>query len=159
MQATETHIVPSLASTTVNVVVEAAQDEKLTQAAKIDKYFSDRDLPLSGYGLKLVVAAEKYDLDWNLLPAIAMRESTGGKFACHNNPFGWGSCSIKFKDFDEAIEVLARNLGGANKKTAGYYAGVSTAKKLYYYNGTVIKSYPAEVMAIMKTIEKIEISK
>lgn len=127
------------------------------QASKIDKYFESKDLPLAGYGEQFVMIAEKYGLPYNLLPAIAMRESTGGKFACYNNPFGWGSCKIKFSSFEEAIESVGKNLGGGNPKTARYYANKSVKDKLYRYNGTVIKGYEDQVIAIMSKIDSIKI--
>lgn len=138
---------------------ELSKKEELRkiQAAKIDGYYAKYNLPLDGHGMQFVLVAEKYGLPYNLLPAIAMRESTGGKFACYNNPFGWGSCKIRFNDFNEAIESVGKNLGGANPKTARYYATNDVKKKLYYYNGTVIKGYEDQVIAIMSKIDKIEI--
>ena len=140
--------------TAVEVSIE---DVRADRAAKIDAYYGKHKLPLTGYGMKMVLASEKYGIDWRLIPAIGMRESTGGKFACYNNPFGWGSCKIKYSSFDEAIESLARNLGGANPRTSYYYAGKSTLEKLYYYNGTVVASYPKEVVKIMDKIDATKI--
>ena len=142
--------------TAVEVSIE---DVRADRAAKIDAYYGKHKLPLTGYGMKMVLASEKYGIDWRLIPAIGMRESTGGKFACYNNPFGWGSCKIKYSSFDEAIESLARNLGGANPRTSYYYAGKSTLEKLYYYNGTVVASYPKEVVKIMDKIDATKIDK
>ena len=62
------------------------------KARSIDAYFKERRMPLTGMGTKMVEEAEINNLDWRLLPAIAVRESTGGKFDCkkvENNPFGW----------------------------------------------------------------------
>lgn len=123
-------------------------------AEKIDAYFAKRDMPLEGYGAKMVAEAEKNNLDWRLLPAIAVKESTGGKFACYKNPFGWGSCKIKFKKFDDAIETVAMNLGGNNPVTAEYYNGTTTREKLHHYNGSVVPTYTGEVMEFMKLIEQ-----
>lgn len=124
-----------------------------TRAARIEAYFGTWDLPLAKHSAFLVEMADKYNLDWRLLPAIGMRETTGGKFACYNNPFGWGSCKIKFDTFEEAIETLARNLGGQNPRTEMYYKDKSTEEKLHFYNGTVIKTYVREVTKIMDRIE------
>lgn len=124
-----------------------------TRAARINSYFGTWDLPLAHHGAFMVEMADKYNLDWRLIPAIAMRESTGGKFACYNNPFGWGSCKIKFDSFEEAIETLARNLAGENPRTEMYYKDKSTEEKLHFYNGTVIKTYVREVVKIMDRIE------
>lgn len=123
-------------------------------AKKIDDYFAKRDMPLEGYGAKLVKVAEDNNIDWRLLPAIAIAESTGGKFAYNNNPFGWGSCKIKFKNFDEAIEVVAMNLGGNNPGTDEHYKGKTTKEKLYSYNGSVVPEYTGKVLAYMDLIEQ-----
>lgn len=123
-------------------------------AKKIDDYFAKRDMPLEGYGAKLVKVALDNDLDWRLLPAIAIKESTGGKFACHNNPFGWGSCKIKFKNFDSAIETVAMNLGGNNPATEQYYKDATTTEILHYYNNSVVPTYTGEILAFMDLIEK-----
>ena len=86
-----------------------------------------------------------------------MRESTGGKFAYRNNPFGWGSAKIRFSDFNEAIDVVGKNLGGSNPTTASYYEGKNSKQKLYTYNGTVITGYENQVMKIMNNIDNVEV--
>lgn len=124
-----------------------------TRAARIEAYFGTWNLPLAKHSEFMVEMADKYDLDWRLIPAIGMRETTGGKFACYNNPFGWGSCKIKFDTFEQAIETLARNLAGENPRTEMYYKGKTSEEKLHFYNGTVIKTYVREVVKIMDRIE------
>jgi hypothetical protein len=100
--------------------------------------------------LQKVVAETTY-------PAIAVRESTGGKYACKSvsySAFGWGSCKISFKSYDHAIEVMATNLGGNNPKTARYYDNKSVKDILETYNPpSVVPTYAKEVMAIMDKIE------
>lgn len=125
----------------------------LENAKKLDAYFAKRDMPLAGYGTELVSAANKYNIDWRLLAAIGVRESSGGKHMMNNNPFGWGSAKIKFDDFSEAIDVVSLNLGGYNPNTARYYKNSDTKKKLWYFNGTVMASYPGEVMNIMSSFQ------
>jgi len=131
--------------------------EKDTRAARIDAYFARFNLPLTGYGAQFVAVADKYDLDWRLLPAIGMRETTGGKFACYNNPFGWGSCKIKFTSFANAIDHVGMHLGGEHSNTDQYYKNRTSEEKLHYYNGTVITTYVREVVKIMDRIEIQEI--
>jgi hypothetical protein len=133
------------------------EDLKL-KALAIDAYFSAYEMPLSGLGLKMVEEAEKNKLDWRLLPAISVRESTGGKFACKKvkyNSFGWGSCKIGFESNEQAIEILARNLGGNNPKLAFYYANKDVEGILRSYNPkSVVPKYAEQVMSIMDRIEK-----
>ena len=137
--------------TKVEISVEDIRKEK---AEAIDSFFKSRSMPLHGTGMTFVLVAEKYGLDWRLLPAIGIRESSGGKAACSYNAFGWGSCKLhNFHSYEEAIEAVGKNLGGANKNTSRYYAGKSTMEKLYHYNGSVEPAYPGEVVAIMNMIE------
>ncbi len=134
------------------------QKEREEIAAKIDAYYTKYDLPLAGYGMTMVLAGEKYSVDPYLIAGLAMRESTGGKFACYNNPFGWGSCKIKFQSFEEAINVVARHLGGHDEKTARYYAGKDTRGILQTYNPpSIVLRYADEVMGIMKKIETMPV--
>ncbi len=133
------------------------QAERESNAAKIDAYFEKYDLPLAGHGMQFVLAAEKYDLDVNLLPAIAMRESTGGKFLIKGtfNPFGWNGGKTKFKDFDEAIDVVGSHLGGTNERTQKYYANKDITGILKAYN-SVIPAYKTEILGIMTKIDKMD---
>ncbi len=126
------------------------------KADAIDAYFSKYDMPLEGTGLKMVREAEKNGLDWRLVAAISVRESTGGKFECKKadfNAFGWGSCKINFKSDEHAIEIVAYNLGGNNPKTAQYYANKNTKQILRAYNPpSVVLRYAEQVMNIMSDI-------
>lgn len=138
---------------------EAKTRELRSQA--IDTYFESYDMPLAGLGAKMVEESEKYNLDWRLLPAIAVRESTGGKFACKRvpyNPFGWGSCKISFDSYEEAIEVVAKNLGGENPNTAKYYSGKDTKGILLAYNPpSIVPKYSSQVIYIMNSIGEKEL--
>ena len=144
----------SLNTTPVTREEVSVDNLRQQRADAIDAYFHRRSMPLEGTGMTFVLVAEKYGLDWNLLPAIAIRESSGGKAACGHNPFGWGSCKLhNFSSYEHAIEALGKNLGGANVSTSTYYAGKTTAEKLYHYNGSVVPTYPQEVLSIMNKIE------
>jgi hypothetical protein len=116
---------------------------------RINAYFEKYNMPLLGHGQAFVDAADTCGMDWRLLPAIAVRESSGGKHMQLNNPFGWGSAKIPFESIDDAIAGVGMNLCGFNTNTAKWYSTTSTYKKLYYYNGTVMPTYPDEVIWIM----------
>lgn len=135
-----------------NIFGKADQEEVVVddRAARLDAYFAKRNMPLEGYGAKFIEVADAYDMDWRLLPAIGVRESSGGKHMMNNNPFGWGSAKIKFDDFSNAIEEVGANISGNDEHTARYYKNKTVAQVLWAYNGTVMPTYPAEVMNIMK---------
>ena len=137
----------------------ALQKEK---ANAIDNYFKARKMPLEGTGMKMVLEAEKNNLDWRLLPAIAVRESTGGKNACKKvefNSFGWGSCKIGFESNEKAIEVVALNLGGNHPKTEKYYDNKTTKQILRAYNPpSIVRRYAEQVMSIMDDVGSEDIT-
>ena len=138
----------------------ALQKDRETKAAKIDAYYAKYNMPLEGYGMKMVLEAEEHGIDWRLIPAISVRESTGGINQCKKasfNPFGWGSCRIGFKSYDHAIETLAMNLGGDNPNTATHYDNKSTHEILQKYNPpSVVPKYAEQVIAIMEKIDDIQ---
>lgn len=131
------------------------------KALAIDNYFKDRKMPLEGYGMKMVEEAEKNNLDWRLIPAISVIESTGGRFACKkvkNSFLGWGSCKINFESKEKAIEIVAWNLGGNNPKTARYYQkGQDLVDLLQTYNPpSIVPNYANKVMKVMDAIGEKE---
>lgn len=133
-----------------------------TRSMKIDAYFMEKGLPLAGYGKKLVEEADKRDLDWRLIAAIAMRESTGGKHACKNVPnnyWGWNSCKTGFDSMDKAIASITAHLAGDNPNTSKHYEGKDVKAILQTYNPPrVVPQYADQVMAIMKDIDGMQIS-
>ena len=141
-----------------NQVIDQKAKDLEAKANAINSYFREHSMPLEGMGLKMVQEAEKNGLDWRLIAAIATQESTGGKFACKTvkfNPFGWGSCKIGFDSYEEAIETVARNLGGNEPKTAHHYSGKNTKEILEKYNPPKIApKYVKKIMYIMDEIGK-----
>lgn len=147
-------------SQTTNEEQEAFDNKQKTldsEGQKIDAYFESHGAPLAGYGRKMAEAALENDLDYRLLPAIAMRESTGGIQACKRfpeNKYGWGSCKIGLGGSDDAaIKLMAAHLGGNNPKTEHYYKNKSVKEILIKYNPPhIVERYSQEVMEIMKDI-------
>jgi hypothetical protein len=141
--------------------ISPEQQARLDQAAKIDAFFAERDMPVAGHGMKFVEVAEKNGLDPFLLPAIAARESSGYRDACNKFPtngFGWHSCKVGFKTIDEAIEIVGKNLGGNNPNTAHHYEGKSSAEILNAYNPpSIVQNYTKQVLFIMKKMSNQEI--
>lgn len=81
----------------------------------IERFFKDRHTPLSSAADKFIEVADRFNLDFRLLPAIAMQESNGGKIMPNNsyNPFGYGIYGgqvLRFASFEEAIERVGRGL-------------------------------------------------
>jgi hypothetical protein len=151
---------PEPASDTATNMTDAdiLKRKESEEAAKIDAYFTQNGMPLAGYGMEMVTEADQHGIDWRLIPAIAIRESTGGLHQCKSvtySPFGFGSCKISFKSYNDAIDNLATNLGGDNPNTAKHYDGKTTDGILHTYN-TVIPGYAVQVESIMKKIGNVQ---
>lgn len=81
----------------------------------IEDFFKEYKSPLASLSESFVKVADKYKLDYRLLPSIAMQESNGGKkvIADSYNPFGYGIYGKqvkKFTSYEEAIERVGRGL-------------------------------------------------
>lgn len=87
------------------------QDLNYQKAKKIETYFrvNRNNAPLADYAEKFVEVANKYGLDYRLLPAIAVMESGGGKslFRSYN---AWGYGKYSFNSFEEGIEIVGKGL-------------------------------------------------
>lgn len=148
-------VAPNVDSVSEASMITTQEDMILEkQGEAIDAYFAKYDAPLEGHGKKFAIEAKKNDIDWRLLAAISMRESTGGKQACKkvpNSVFGYGSCKMSFKSIDESIEIVSASIGGNNPKTSHHYEGKTTSEILRKYN-SVIPNYPKQVEKIMGVI-------
>ena len=126
------------------------------KADAIDAYFKAHDMPLEGTGTIMAQAADENDIDYRLIPAIATIESSGGKNACRNvkhSFLGWGSCKISFESDKEAIETVAKHLGGNVESTAEHYDGKTTKEILEAYNPPyIVPNYAKKVMSVMNEI-------
>lgn len=144
---------------TDSVITTQEKEDLKKQADMVDSFFKKYDAPLEGYGMKFVTEAKKNDIDWRLLPAIAMRETTGGKQACKNpkapnNNFGWGSCKMGFESVDKSIEHISKTLSGNNPKAKYYKDTMTTEQILKRYNpDSIVPGYSKQVVKIMKMID------
>ncbi len=85
------------------------------RAKIIENFFKGYKAPLAEFASEFVTVADKHQLDYRLLPAIAMQESNGGKkvIGDSKNPFGYGiygGSVLKFNSYADAIERVGRSL-------------------------------------------------
>lgn len=129
------------------------------RADKIRRYYERYDLPLAEHAEDFVYYADKYEIDWTLVASIGFIESTGGKFACKTvgyNAWGWGSCSIGFDSYEQAIDHITWILSGTNPKMAHYYAGKDIRGILETYNPPeIVPDYADKVMREMKIMKSM----
>lgn len=83
----------------------------------IDNYLARHKSPMSGLGNFFVATADKYGLDFRLMPAIAFQESILGKKIPRDSHNAWGwaiytgeNSGASFKNWTQAIETVAKGL-------------------------------------------------
>lgn len=96
---------------------------------RIRQYFLERDCPAHQYAEDFVLAADRHQLDWRLLPSLSMIESTGGKEARNNNMFGWDNGNVRFKTRRDGIHEVALQLAESR-----HYKGKTLDQRLRTYN-------------------------
>jgi len=93
------------------VKITLVKNEVDERPVKLRKYLESRNSPLADYSAFIVQTADRYGVDWRLVPAITGIESA---FAILNaapyNAYGWAGGSMAFSSWEESIEVVTRAL-------------------------------------------------
>jgi len=100
-----------------------------TRVARLESFFATYRSPVAPLAADFIAAADQHDLDWRLLPSIAMVESSGGKYFANNNIFGWDSCRTGFASVREGIYFVAARLANSE-----LYRGKGPQQILRTYN-------------------------
>jgi hypothetical protein len=90
-------------------------DNKDKRIAILKAFFRRYESPLYDHSRFIVQVSDENGIDYRLIPAIAMQESTACKFIPNNsfNCWGWGIYGnkiTKFKSYQEGIQIVARGL-------------------------------------------------
>jgi hypothetical protein len=112
---------------------------------RLNKFFGDGNCPLRAASADFLEVADRYDLDWRLLPSISMVESGGGKVFRNNNVLGWDSCHRKFKSVRAGIHLVGLRLA-----TSALYRDKGLDDVLATYNPD--PEYVSRVKSVMRKI-------
>ncbi|MDD3474875.1 MAG: hypothetical protein PHP08_03175 [Candidatus Dojkabacteria bacterium] len=116
------------------------------KVSKIKKYLSSRGAPLADYAEEFVKAAEYYGIDYRLVAAISIVESSGGKYTFKPyNAWGWGKSG--FESWTDGIWTVSKGL-------AKYYSlGMTTPQSISKsYCPPSADSWASKVSYIMNVI-------
>lgn len=108
-------------------------------------FFANAGCPAVAYVTTFLEAADRYKLDWRLLPSISFIESTGGKAARNNNFFGWDGGRASFPSPVAAIHNVGYQLAHSN-----LYRDKGTDEILATYNPNA--DYAVKVKWVMRQI-------
>jgi hypothetical protein len=114
---------------------------------KLQSFFESYRCPAPFHVEDYLREADKNAIDYRLLPAISVRESTCGRHARLNNHWGWDSARSGFSSVKAGIRYLARTLALSPK-----YRDKTIDGKLKIYNPNL--RYVAEVMQLMEEISE-----
>lgn len=124
-------------------VLPASVDSRV---ARLEAFFRNYHCPAPFLTSQYLAAADAWAIDYRLLPAVSVRESTCGRHARNNNRWGWDSARTGFESLTRGIEFIARELA-----IGRYYRGKSVEEKLHAYNPN--PEYPGEIRKLMQEIE------
>jgi hypothetical protein len=114
---------------------------------KLQAFFQSYKCPAPYHVEDYLREADKNAIDYRLLPAISVRESTCGRHARLNNHWGWDSARSGFSSVKAGIRYLARTLSLGPR-----YKDKPLNAKLKIYNPNL--QYVAEVMRLMGEISE-----
>lgn len=117
--------------------------------ARLIEFFNAAGSPLTAVAQEFLAAADRYHLDWRLLPSISLVESGGGKNCKGNNIFGWGAGEWVFSSIRDGINTVADRL--ANSKL---YKDKDLPAVLETYNGNA--EYADLVQSVMRRVDPSE---
>lgn len=115
----------------------------------IKKYLQRRNSPLAEKAEYIVIMANKFHIDYRLLPAISIVESSGGiRLYRKYNAWGWGgSRGFTFDSWDHSIYVVSKGLGRYYKSGA-----VTPEQMAPMYNPHTPNEWAGKVRGIMNQI-------
>ncbi len=114
--------------------------------ARLESFFHSYNCPAPYHVSDYLRAADDYQLDYRLLPAISIRETQCGIAETENNHWGFRNGQHSFPSVEDGIKFMAHRLA-----EHVYYKGKTLQQKLFMYNPR--PAYPDEVTRIMRRIE------
>lgn len=121
----------------------ASAQEADPRHKQVQDFLHAKRSPLAEHARAFLDAADRYGLDWRLLPCLALVETGGRREIRNNNVFGWGNGRIRFSSVADSIHVVAERLANAAP-----YRKKTTEDKLKAYNPRN-RRYAEHVLAMM----------
>ncbi len=128
------------------VAIDPVVIENQRKIDNIRKFFEKRNSPLAKYAEEFVYAANEYGIDYRLVAAISIVESSGGLINFRPyNAWGWGKSG--FKNWKDGIWSVSKGLGN-------YYAkGLDTPYEIgRVYCPPSSSEWARKVSSLMKQV-------
>lgn len=115
---------------------------------RLEAFFKAYGCPQPYYIQDYLRAADAYQIDYRILPALSLRESTCGIHANANNYWGWDSGRSRFESIEAGIEYISLQLAEGVR-----YRDKALEDKLRTYNP--YPRYVKEVKNLMRRIDPV----
>src|SRR5262245_50089876 len=90
----------------VPALLSGREDERIE---RLERFFAER--PAHVFAKDFLAQSDQYGLDWRLLPALCVIETSGGLHVrSRNNWFGWDSGRARFPTILRGIHTVAQQL-------------------------------------------------
>ena len=116
------------------------------RGVRLEAFFKAYDCPGPFHVQEYLRAADSHALDYRILPAISLVESTCGAFERMNNRWGWDSAQSGFPSVPAGIDYITEQLA-----EGPHYKGKTVKEKLFTYN-----PYPQYVRQVERLMQQIE---
>lgn len=130
-------------STTADAAFASIPDGRVS---KLERFFQSYGCPSPHYSADYIRAADAHQLDYRLLPAISLVESTCGLHEQRNNRWGWNSGKKAFASIPNGIYFITAQLAHGF-----YYRNKKIPAKLLTYNP--FPEYSTQVQRLMREID------
>lgn len=141
------------AAVSASLKSQAQTDSKANKIIILKAYLNKQKSPLAPYAEIFVESADKYNIDWKLLPAITGIESSFGKHIPYlsYNGYGWCGGNCYFASWEESIETVTAAL-----RQKYYNRGLDTPHKIGPVWAPPSTTWAGKVSYFMKDIENFE---
>lgn len=121
----------------------------------LKRFLEKFNSPLSPYAEEFVASADKYGIDYRLVPAITGVESTFGKRIPYKsyNAYGWANGDAKFKSWEDSIEHVTMTL---RKKYID--RGAPTISKIARRYAPPSKTWGTKVTYFVRKIDTVPVT-
>lgn len=119
------------------------------------RFFVKYNSPLAPFAADFIESADKYNLDWRLVPAITGVESTYGKRIPFNsyNAYGWANGAYYFESWEDSIEIVSRTL-----RQKYYDNGAKNIRQIARRYAPPSTTWAGKVRFIMRKIDHLPVS-
>jgi hypothetical protein len=117
---------------------------------KLQGYLNKHRSPLAPYAHVFINAADRYQIDWKLVPAITGVESTFGKQIPFNsyNAYGWANGLYRFESWEDSITYVSQYL-----KEKYFDRGLDNPYKIGPVYAPPSRTWAGKVVFFIKQVE------